>query len=154
MAERAVRAEVLSGTEPEGVTFLDHTADFGLEVEAPTLEACFARVAAGLFASFAPEELHDSEGDRTVEFNLEARGLEELLVAWLEELLYEAEGQGLFFHTFEVDSVEGTRLKARAIGRPPGPEDLIGPPIKGVTRHDLSIRQEDGGWRARVILDV
>jgi SHS2 domain-containing protein len=139
---------------PEGVRFVEHTADFGLEVEAPSLEECFARAAAGLFSSFAEERLAAGPGERTVEVAFSGHGLEELLVLWLEELLYRADAERLLFTVFQVEAVEGTQLRGRGVGVPAGPRDTPEPPIKGVTRHDLWIRREGDLWRAHVILDV
>jgi SHS2 domain-containing protein len=141
---------VESATAPEGVRFIEHTADFGLEVEAPSLEECFARVAAGLFSSFAEEAPAAGPAPRTVELTLSASSLEELLVLWLEELLYRTETERLAFRAFKVDAIEGLRLHGWAKGVPGAGE----PPIKGVTRHDLSVRRVGDVWRAHVILDV
>lgn len=145
---------VIPGAAPEGVRFIEHTADFGLEVEAVSVEDCFARSAAGIFSSFAEHVPAAGPDDRTIQMTLSASTLEELLVLWLEELLYQADAERLLFRSFKVDAVEGTRLRGRAAGRPAGAKDTWEPPVKGVTRHDLWVRQEGAVWRAHVILDV
>ncbi len=151
----AALAKVSATQDPEGVRFLDHTADFGLEVEAPSLEACFARAAAGVFSSFVHADALPSDADRVFEIDLEANSLEELMVAWLEELLYRSEVEGLFLYAFQVDAVEGMRLRARVSGRPADPQEKPGEtPVKGVTRHQLSVRRDGNLWHARIIFDV
>ena len=156
----AARAQVAVGAEPEGVRMIEHTADFGLEVEAPSLEALFARAAAGLFSSFAeasgdePEPPTATPNDRDVPVELRGENVEELMVLWLDELLYRAEEKRLIFTSFEVESVDPTRLTGRAYGRPAAKGETFEPPVKGVTHHDLWIRRQDGGWRAHVIIDV
>jgi SHS2 domain-containing protein len=138
---------------PDGVRFLEHTADIGLEVEAPSLEECFARAAAGLFSNFA-EEAPPEGTERSIGMSLSATSLEELLVLWLEELLYRAHADHLAFRAFKVDAVDDLSLGGQAVARVAGSQEMAEPPVKGVTRHDLWVRKEGDTWRAHVILDV
>ncbi|HYS01328.1 MAG TPA: archease [Candidatus Eisenbacteria bacterium] len=138
---------------PDGVRFLEHTADIALEVEAPSLEECFARAAAGLFSSFAEKAAAAGE-ERTITVSLSATSLEELLVLWLEELLYRADADHLAFTEFKVDAVDDLSLGGHAAARLAGSQEMAEPPVKGVTRHDLWVRKEGDTWRAHVILDV
>ena len=132
---------------------MEHTADIGLDVEARSLEECYARAAAGLFSSFAEEAPAPGE-ERTIAVSLSASSLEELLVLWLEELLYRADADHLAFREFKVDAVDGTSLRGQVRGRVVGLQETGEPPVKGVTRHDLWVRREGDTWRAHVILDV
>lgn len=122
-------------------------------MDAESLEAGFARAAAGTFASFVPGST-DPDGAR-VEVEVEAIDREELLVAWLEELLYRSATEDLLFHAFEVDSVSENSVRGRATGRSRVPdEELAGPEVKGVTRHGLRLEEHGGRWHLRVYLDV
>ena len=149
------RVELSRAAPVEGVSFLDHTADAGIEVEAPSLDMCLARAAAGLFAMmFVPPAKLDRRSLRTVEVGLEVASPEELIVAWLQELLYRSEIEDVFFLWFEVET-DGRRLNGRAVGVPITPElEPAGPGIKAVTRHGLRVDRVDESWRARVIVDV
>src|SRR2546425_2121613 len=138
---------------PDGVRFQEHTADIGVEVEAPSLEECFARAAAGLFSSFAEEAAAAGE-ERAITVSLSATSLEELLVLWLEELLYRADAEHLAFTAFKVDAVDDLSLGGQVVARVTSSQEMAEPPVKGVTRHDLWVRQEGDTWRAHVILDV
>jgi SHS2 domain-containing protein len=90
-----------------------------------------------------------------VELEVEAADREELLVAWLEELLFRSETSRLLFDSFDVDPLDDVRLRARASGRTQAiGEELAGPGIKGVTRHGLRLEQHRGSWRAQLYLDV
>jgi SHS2 domain-containing protein len=147
------RAERTTAGPPAGVTFLEHTADLGLQATGPTLEACFARMGAGLFSIFAPPP-RAGLPETTAHASLTAEGPEELMVAWLEELLYRSEVEGLVFSTFEVE-LDELVLGARLRGRPlMNGEELFGPSVKGVTRHDLAVEPGGEGWVARVVLDI
>jgi SHS2 domain-containing protein len=54
-----------------------------------------------------------------------------------------------------VQAVDTRRLSAEVAGEPydPARHRLRGE-VKAITWHELGIVQVDGGWRARVILDV
>jgi SHS2 domain-containing protein len=135
------------------VRFLEHTADEGVEAEGATLEECFARAAAGVFDLFlsAPESM-ESQDDLPVEVS--ADGASELLVAWLEELLFLFETRGLPLFAFEVQEVGGSALRGRAVAAVGAKVEHLGPAVKGVTRHQLEVRRLGRSWRARVYLDV
>lgn len=91
----------------------------------------------------------------SVEVDVEAGGLEELLVAWLEELLYQSETRGLALHEFTVTQLSRERVKGSARGPRFGDGSVTtGPAVKGVTRHGLEVRESPGGWVARVLFDV
>lgn len=137
-----------------GVRFLEHTADVAIEVRARSLEGCFARAAAGMFACFtAPNGV--STSIQTVEVDVEADGVDELLVAWLEELLYQSEVKGLALHEFTVTQVSKQRVKGSARGPLYGDgSQTTGPAVKAVTRHGFELRKSRGYWVARILFDV
>jgi SHS2 domain-containing protein len=147
-------ARVVANRAPPGVRFLEHTADIGIEVRAPSVEACFARAAAGMFACFtAPADPNAAR--ESVLIDLGGEGLEDLLLAWLGELLYFSEVKGVAFHEFSVFEVGSNRVRGRAEGPPFGPgAETTGSGVKAVTRHGLELRKIAGGWYARVIFDV
>jgi SHS2 domain-containing protein len=136
------------------VRFFEHTADTGIEVRAPTLAACFARAAAGMFACFTAPREHRVPS-RLVDLTVAADGHAELLVAWLEELLYQSEVNGLAFHQFSVAAVSESHMRGSARGVRFGRDvETTGPAVKAVTRHGLEVAHRDGYWWARVIFDV
>jgi Uncharacterized conserved protein len=150
----AALSRVLSVRAPLGVRFFEHTADAGIEVRAPTLAACFARAAAGMFACFTAPSGRKVPSS-VVHVDLTADGLEELMVAWLEELLYHSEVKGLAFHEFSVAAVSETHVRGSARGVKFGRgAETTGPSVKAVTRHGLEVAHRDGYWQARVIFDV
>ena len=148
------RARILQNRPPIGVRFFAHTADLGIEVWAPSLESCFARAAAGMFASFIA--LGPRNGaEQSVRVEVSADGVEELMVSWLEELLFESEVKGIALHSFEVQSVAASHAVGLAQGAAFGPASTqVGPVIKAVTRHGLEVRRAGRHWRARIIFDV
>lgn len=137
-----------------GVRYLEHTADTAIEVRAPSLEACFARAAAGMFAVFlAPAK--KGAAMESVDLDVKAAGLSELLVTWLEELLYLSEVKGLALQCFTVAEASRGRVRGSAEGCKFGPHAVVsGPAVKGVSRYGLSLRRVGRIWFAEVIFDV
>ncbi|HUH11636.1 MAG TPA: archease [Longimicrobiales bacterium] len=130
---------------------VEHTADVGVDVAAPTLPELYARAAAGMTALLygGPPEVTEEE-PRTVE--VRAPHGAALLREWLRELLYLQEVEGFVFAGAELDTLTGERLSGRvrggAVAAAPERE------IKGVTLHGLVVERCGAGWHARVIFDV
>ena len=74
---------------------LDHTADAGVEIDAPSREALFAEAAIALADTLTPIEGVGSPIERVIE--LEAANDELLLVDFLSEILFLFETEGLVF---------------------------------------------------------
>jgi SHS2 domain-containing protein len=73
-----------------------------------------------------------------------------LLAAWIEELAFLAESEG-FVATRVVDlGLESKGLRATVAGVLDEPPPLV----KAVTYHRLAFEPRDGGYVARVVLDV
>ncbi len=139
------------------IEMLDHTADVGFGLRAPTLEELFdeARRALLMVVFERPPE----EGKDVREIRLSAPDLETLLVRWLNELTYLVQDAGFVPVGAEirVQKDAGTDLWVGA--------SLAGAPllleeygwqgeIKSATFHGLDIANDDESWHARVILDV
>jgi SHS2 domain-containing protein len=149
-----------------GVRALDHTADVGFEAGAATLESLFHRAAHGLMALLRGEDRRNDHGTEPEEdrrrapyltgewhrIALEADDVESLLVAWLRELLWLYEARRFVYGAIRFETLTERSLVGRIGGmaetRVPARE------IKGVTYHGLEVARDEGGWHARVILDV
>ena len=132
---------------------LDHTADVGLEAEGATLAEAFANAATGMYSIMVHLDRVSENVHRPVE--VEAQDVEGLLTAWLLELLFITEVEGLVFRRFDVQEAPPGRLVAVAHGEPLDRErHPKGAVVKAVTRHHLEVRPFEGGFRVRVILDV
>ena len=138
---------------PQGsFEFIDHTADVGISVTAPTLEGLFET------AAFAFTELITSVDSLSYrvesKFRLQEDEIETLLVSWLQELLYVFDTEGLLFGRFQVN-LQDSRLEATAWGEPLDPDiHTMKTEIKAVTYHLLDVVKDDLGWQAQVIFDI
>ena len=132
---------------------LDHTADVGVEAQGSTLADAFANAATGMYSIMVHLDRVSNRVQRKVE--VEAEDVEGLLTAWLLELLFITEVEGLVFRRFDVQEASPTRLVAIAHGEPLDPErHPKGAVVKAVTRHGLEVGPFEGGYRVKVILDV
>jgi len=140
--------------------FFDHTADIGADIEAPSRDALFAEALRAFTDTLTPLDLLDRAGGPPVEreIALEAESLDDLMIAWLEELLFLFEVESLLFSRAEVRVEErppgfGLRASARGVTYDPErhPLKIL---IKGVTYHELTVEKTAEGWRARVIFDI
>lgn len=125
--------------------FVEHTAELELELEADSPEGVLEE------ARRAFEELAGAGDGEAAEFGLdvEARDLPSLLAAWLEELVFLADVEGVVAEAADLE-LEGRRLSGVIRGRRGEPRPLV----KAVTLHRLRFRPENGCWRGRVVLDV
>ncbi|MGA9578089.1 MAG: archease, partial [Terrimicrobiaceae bacterium] len=71
---------------PEWLTFVDHTADAGIAVEAPDLARLFERAAYGMFSVIT--DLAAARATETSRISIGASDRVALLVRWLSELNY------------------------------------------------------------------
>jgi SHS2 domain-containing protein len=131
----------------------EHTADVGIEVDAPDLAALFAD------AGRAFRELSVDAGDlvptdEPVELAAAADDLPGLLVAWLEELLFLWDARGVMVVDLEVALEGEERVRGRGRRAALRPEADALTDIKAVTWHGLTVEPAAGGWRARVIFDI
>ncbi len=143
---------------------VEHTADWSLRVWAPTLEELFLDAARGMYALLGRGDEPAAGSQPAANGGLVAtRGEwrpvlatgddhETLLVAWLHELLYATEVEGVAFDDFRIDALTPTALRAQARGRPAARSERV---IKAVTFHNLSIRPApEGGYETTLVFDV
>jgi len=131
---------------------VDHTADVGLIAYGSTIEEVFINAAYGMFSLIADLDQVEERLERRIE--TEAPDQEELLVTWLNELLYFFDAESLLFKRFEISRLDQNWLEARAFGEK---VDLgrhkLKTAVKAATYHMLRLEQGNG-LRAYIIFDV
>ena len=131
----------------------EHTADVGLRARGDTLEDLFANAACGMFEILA--ELGNVNPTVGEEIRIEAVDLPELMVNWLNELLFRWETQQVLFARFDVQEVKETSLEAAVRGETYDPKrHEVFADIKAATYHNLSIAKQGNIWLAEIVLDI
>jgi SHS2 domain-containing protein len=136
-------------------TTFDHTADVGLRITADGLDDLFETAAEAMFGYVV---VNLSEVQPTIEEEIaqSAETTGDLLVSWLNELIYRSETGHVVFSRFKVHvSADGLSLSAIARGEAIDRDrHVLDHEVKAVTHHGLSVVREDSTWTAEVILDI
>lgn len=136
-----------------GYTIGDHTADLELRAWGRSRRELFINTARGMLDYICPE----TGGSAPVkkDFQLTAPNIEDLLIAWLNEILFFMETEEIRFQKFDINRLTDRELKATLKGaKIDWGESPNGSEIKAATYHNLSIRKVPRGWETYVILDL
>ncbi len=133
----------------------DHTADLGLRVFAPDLTDLFRTAAGGLFDVIVVNR-QDVRIVETEPVRLSADSTEDLFVDWLNELIFRSETRHWLYALFDVAiDPSGCVLEGTIGGEPiDRARHVLDHEVKAATRHGLSLRRENDGWVAEVIVDI
>jgi len=147
----------LASVQDAMIRMLDHTADVGFELEAPTLEDLFDEARRALLVTMFEEPPEGGEREHVV--RLWASDRETLLVRWINELVFLVQDEGF------VPVLADVRIEETGGGAFSLETSLTGAPldleghgwrgeVKSATFHGLDVARGGEGWQARVILDV
>lgn len=132
---------------------IDHTADVGIIAYGADVEELFSNAALALFSLITePESIEEK-----LRLGLEVRskGRDNLLVEWLNELIYVFDVKHILFNRFDISSLTSNRLKADCYGEEFSPlKHKINVGVKAATYHMLKLDRNGNGYRAQVIFDV
>lgn len=135
----------------------EHGADVGVRGRGETPARAFEEAASALF-SLLSADLSAIRPTVEERVSCDAAKLDELLVAFLNELLFLFDSRHTVFGRFEVEIEEApdsVRLTAVAKGEPFDPdrhEFTVLP--KGATFTALDVARRDGQWVAQCVVDV
>ena len=132
-------------------------ADVGFRAWGDTLDDCFRAAAEATLASMVANPSSVGRSERR-EVSVGHGEIELALVAFLEELVYHKDAEGLLLRAAEVHVEEHHRrwdVRAVLEGEriDPARHDLAGD-VKAVTVHRLKVERTAAGWQATVVLDV
>lgn len=138
----------------EAYEYLDHTGDLGVRAYGKTLPELFTNAARGMLEAMVASDSVDAVKQIAIEVTAES--LEDLMVAWLNELIFKHEVEEICFQRVEILQLTRTKLSAVAYGEPPDlKKHIVYTEIKSVTYHQLIVEQTpDGDWFAQVIFDL
>jgi len=132
---------------------VEHTADVGVVGIGNNMAEAFENCAYGMFAQMADLDKYKPDTHKRVV----AVGLEnvELLQRFLSALLVLFDAEGLLPIDIEITEISFGRLTAWVEAkRIDDTIEWLGPQIKAVTYHQMSVEESGGEWRAKAIFDV
>jgi SHS2 domain-containing protein len=130
-----------------------HGADIGIRGWGRNVTEAFEQAAMATTAIVADPVLVRSE--TSIDITCEASALEDLLVEWLNAVIFEMAHRHLVFGSFSV-SINDHRLVASARGEAlDSDRHELGVEPKGATYTQLRVsRRDDGTWDAQCVVDV
>lgn len=138
----------------EPFEIVEHTADIGIRAYGRTKEELFVHAAQGMFGLIVlPQGVRP---ERTIPIQARADGWENLLVAWLRELLYRFDAQHFVGKEFRIRRLDPGSIEAEVAGETLDlKRHAVEREVKAVTYCDLRVEQRaDGVWTAQVIFDI
>jgi len=135
--------------------YLEHTADVGVEVLAPSLRDAFAEAGVALFGimtdvtKFSPKS--------SVEISVSGHDLKSLLYEWLEELIYLFDTSEMVIVRIDVQKLQDDPPSIEGLGwgerfdpsRCPG-----GTEVKAITYHRMEVETSEKGALIRYFVDI
>lgn len=131
--------------------FLEHTADIQVECRGGAFEDLL-REAAQAFYEITLECVRD-DAPATRHLDLTGATQEELMVRWLQELLFLLETEHFVATRYVFDEAQDGRVSALLEGYICS-SDERSQEVKGVAYHGLRIEQEAEGCSANIIFDL
>jgi len=136
---------------------IDEGGDVGLKVRGKKLEELFENAAKGLFGLIT--DINTIEIKENRQLTIDADNKEDLLVKWLNDLIFIFDSGGFVARKFDIaiNQFKDKSLILKAILQggnfDPGRHEsrLL---IKAATYHNLSITEKNGMWEAIIIFDI
>jgi len=147
MAAAAINLEG-SGLPPFEI--VDHTADWAVRVRGSNFSQLLIHAAQAM-NSLLVMDPNQLSGSVTKQVFLEEYDRESLLVAWLNELAFWAEMEGVIFNDFDLSQVTNRTLTGTVRG---GVAPELQKHIKAVTYHNLVIQETAQGLETVIVFDV
>ncbi len=134
----------------------EHKADVGVRGFGRTLEEAFEECAKSMFSVMV--DLGEVEAKEPVKMEVEAADKEQLLVNFLNELLYLQDVKEMMFNRFDLYITDGTgkwRLEGKAFGERINKEKHeFKTEVKAASYHQLKVEKQAGKWVAQCVIDV
>ncbi|MCX7857969.1 MAG: archease [Deltaproteobacteria bacterium] len=147
-----VQVVLYNEVKMERFSIIDHEADICVEIRGESLEQLYSNAASALFSIMI--EVEDTSAEECVKKKVEIKRNGELLISFLNELLFLWETEGLVLYDLSVELTDDA-LKATLWGSKFNPEiHTVKKVIKAATYHNFEIKRDKKGYIARVVFDV
>jgi len=129
---------------------LEHTADIKIKIYGNDFRNLLENAGHALSDLILPGE---KKSDITREFWVEGNSNEQLLVRFLNELIYLMQTGNMIFREFDIEQVD-SRIHAICKGSNIESTDDPDYDVKAATYHDLIVEETKSRFSAQVILDI
>lgn len=130
---------------------LDHTADLGLEAWGTTVNEAFIHAAEGLFSILVEGAV---QPEHPFSILLKGESLEELLVQWLNKLIYIYDAEKMVLSKFKISTLDNKHLVAEVFGEPVNfGKHKIRTYVKAATYHQAKVTL-DKMCKVQIFFDV
>lgn len=122
------------------------------------LDEVFANAGFALFETISDTKNVEQKEKRTVEAN--GYDLKSLLFSWLSELLFLSSSEHFLFSKFDVKIKETDGENKYILNAECWGEEIdmkkheMKTEVKAITYHKMEIKEENGSWKAQVIVDI
>ncbi len=132
---------------------LEHTADVCIRVYGKSLDELFENSARAMMDLITDRE--KIKPSQEIEIEVDGETIEELLVHWLQEILYLHEVSKIVFKDFRLSLIGKTHAKGNALGEKIDMDrhELLFD-IKAVTYHNLKIEPVNDRLKVDIVFDV
>jgi SHS2 domain-containing protein len=142
------------------IEFIDHTGDVGVRICAPDPAGLVEEAARAFYSILLVEGSRERVAAREERrLELSGRDGEEVLVDFLQELIYRFDAERLLLPLVGVEEARlgrgGARLRVRLEGERFDPaRHALRTEVKAATYHGLSIEEDAEGLSAQIIFDL
>jgi len=142
-----------------GFKRVEHLSDTGIEFYGNKIEKLFENAAMGMFSIITDIDIVVSIDKIRISIAIDHDSLDDLLILWLEKIIYHFETASMVFAVFKVNllkrSGQGYKLEAEIMGEKfDSNRHEIKTGIKAPTYHQLEIKNNGQKWWGRVIFDI
>ncbi|MHA2244496.1 MAG: archease [Candidatus Hodarchaeales archaeon] len=133
--------------------YFEHQADIGIRGRGKTLAEAFEQAALAMFEIMV--ETKDLQLNEPQLVEIEGSDRNDLLIAWLSELLFLKDVEGKMFSRFEIKSITEKKINARIYGEAIDPSrHKLKLEVKAATYTQLMIEKNNEKWIAQCLVDV
>lgn len=144
---------VLRHEHQSGFEIFSTTADAGLEIWSHDLKGLF--IQAGLALSSLMTDLKHINVEQSFSVSVRADTIEELLVNWLNEIIYLTDVKDVFIKEFNIQMITHQEIKAELGGEAIDPnKHFLLSEVKAATYHNLLVTEKNGCYCATIIVDL
>ena len=143
---------VVGQTGAAGHRLVPHTADCAIEAWGPDRVTCLTEALTGLVEGFAV--VPDAAAVQVLPLGASSGGAEDVLVSLLEDVIYVLDVFSVVPVGFHLAETEDGTVAGDMEVVPVGQVQVVGPAPKAVSYHDLSMAEQEAGWRCHVLVDV